>query len=92
MDVKSRPCEVCMKPIEPERMEAVPETRLCREHGERIEKYGGEFSTTFTWDKTSKEGGMKKNFAGVSTKKRRNREAMEKLKDEFEEEKWQKKA
>jgi hypothetical protein len=77
-----------MKPIETGRLEAVPETRLCLEHAEKIRKHGGEFVTASSWDRTSKEGSLKRNFAGVSTKMRRNRRAVEKLKDEFWVENW----
>ena len=44
---------------------------------------------SFAWDKTSKAGSIKGNFSGVSTEMRRNHKAIEKLKDEFDEEKWQ---
>jgi hypothetical protein len=48
MPQKSRPCEICGKLSDPERIEAVPETRLCMEHAESIGKYGGEFLLTGT--------------------------------------------
>lgn len=88
MAQKSRPCEICMKPIETERLEALPNTHLCLDHAEKIKKYGGEFLVSATRERTSKAGSLKINFGGVTAKLRRNQAAMEKLKDEFEEEKW----
>jgi hypothetical protein len=85
---QSRPCEVCMKPIEADRLETVPESRLCREHAEKAEKFGGEFTRTSSAERTSKPESMKRNYGGVNTSKKRNQVAIEKLKDEFEEEKW----
>jgi len=84
MSKKSRPCEICMKPIEPQRLEATPETRLCKEHG-------GEFIRVVSHERTSKAGSLKKNYGGVNTSRKRNQAAIEKLKDEFDEEKWQQK-
>ena len=43
---------------------------------------------TTTRERTSKPGSIKINFGGVTAKLKRNHKAMEKLKDEFEEEKW----
>ena len=31
MSTHNRPCEICGQPIDPERLEAVPDTRLCGE-------------------------------------------------------------
>ena len=91
MAEKARPCEICMKPIEIERLESLPETRLCLEHAEMIKKHGGEFVMSSTVEKTSKAGGIKINYGGVNPSQKRNHKAMEKLKDEIEEEKWRKK-
>jgi hypothetical protein len=85
---KSRPCEICMKPIEPSRLEALNDTRLCEEHARQIEKYGGEFLRSFTTERTSKEGSLKRNYGGINVSKRRNQKGIDQLKDEFEEEKW----
>ena len=85
---KSRPCEICMKPIEPARLEALSDTRLCEQHGREIEKYGGEFVRSATQERTSKEGSLKKNYGGISVSKVRNHKAIEQLKDAYEEEKW----
>ena len=42
MSEKTRPCEICRKPIEPGRVEVLPDTRLCAEHARRIDRHGGE--------------------------------------------------
>jgi len=76
---KTRPCAVCMKPLEPDRIEGFPETRLCLVHAKEIEAYGGEFIVTATRDRTSKAESIKKNFGGVTTKMRRNYVALERL-------------
>ena len=38
----------CGQPIDPERIEVVPETRLCVDHARMIVKHGGEFVVTGT--------------------------------------------
>ena len=38
MTAKSRPCEICARPIETERASGLPETRLCAEHAQKIAK------------------------------------------------------
>jgi len=84
MSTKSRPCEICKQPIEPERLEAVPETRLCTAHAKQIQKYGGEFLVAATQERTSKPGSLKVNYGGVNTSSVRNQEALAKLHDEYE--------
>ena len=37
-----RLCVVCKKQIEEGRIDAIPGTRICVEHGKEIQKYGGE--------------------------------------------------
>jgi hypothetical protein len=64
---------------------------LCTEHAISIEKLGGEFVRSASFDRTSKEGSLKKNYGGVTTSKRRNHEAIEKLKDQYDREQWEKK-
>lgn len=81
--VKSRPCQICMRPIESERIENVPETRLCRDHAEEIKKYGGEFLVSTTMERTSKAGSLKRNYGGVNASKRRNTEGLDRLRDEY---------
>ena len=84
MSGKTRPCEICGQPIDPERIEAVPDTRLCVEHARMIGKYGGEFLITATQASLGKGGSLKKNYGDVSIGKRRNSEALRKLQEEHE--------
>jgi hypothetical protein len=76
----TRPCEICRAPIEAERLEAVPETRLCAEHAREIAKYGGEFRATATAEGT----GQKTGRGVVAVNKVRNAEAIEKVRAEYE--------
>jgi hypothetical protein len=88
---KVRPCEICMAEIPAERLETAPGTRLCTEHAKMIEKYGGEFITTVKQESLGKAGSLKKNYGGVTTERVRNRAAIEKLKDEIDRLRWEKK-
>jgi hypothetical protein len=90
MAQKTRLCEICMKPIDPDRLESFTDTRLCSDHAAKIKKHGGEFIRAVSQETTSKQGGLKKNYGGVNTEKIRNQAAIEALKIEFEEEKWAK--
>ncbi len=83
MSENIRSCEICGQPIDPERLEAVPETRLCIEHARQIEKHGNEFSRKVGLERTSKEGSLKKNYGGIHTSKTRNHQAMRKLREEY---------
>ena len=89
---KSRPCEICMQPIQPERIEILPDTHLCCDHARKIAKFGGEFTITAVRERTSKAGSLKKNYGGVTPSKRRNHRALEQLRDEYLEEQEQKDA
>jgi hypothetical protein len=60
MSTNTRPCEICGQPIDPERIEVKPETRLCVKHAHMIEKYGGEFIVTATQASLGKDGSLKK--------------------------------
>lgn len=51
----ARMCEVCRQPIDPDRAEAIPETRLCTEHAREIQAYGGEFVDVATWRRRKRE-------------------------------------
>lgn len=68
--------------IDPERVEALPDTRLCSEHARMIAKYGGEFIVTGTQTSLGKGGSLKKNYGDVSIDKKRNTLALEKLRAE----------
>jgi len=80
----TRPCEICGRPIEAIRIEVIPATRLCQEHGQMFRKFGGEFIVRSREDKTSKENSLKKNYAGVTTKLTRNEAAVAKVRREYE--------
>ncbi len=84
MAEKTRPCEICGRMIDPERVEALPETRLCAEHARLIVKYGGEFIVTGKQTSLGKGGSLKKNYGDVSIDKKRNTIALEKLRAEYE--------
>jgi hypothetical protein len=80
---RTRSCEVCGVPIGAERAEALLETRLCREHARQVEKYGGEFVLTATQERTSKPGSLKRGYGSVLTSRRRNHEAVARLREEY---------
>jgi hypothetical protein len=80
---KVRMCEICKQPIDPERLEGSPETRLCREHAAEIQKYGGEFLMQAVQERTSKAGSLKINYGGITTTRTRNVEGIRRLKDEY---------
>ncbi len=84
MAEKTRPCEICGQPIDPERVEVVPDTRLCVEHARLIGKYGGEFMVTGTQASLGKGGSLKKNYGDVSISKKRNLDALRKLREAHE--------
>ncbi len=86
MSEKTRPCEICGHAIDPERIEAVPETRLCVEHARKIGKYGGEFIVTGMQASLGKGGSLKKNYGDVSVERKRNTEAVLRLREEYEQE------
>jgi hypothetical protein len=80
-----RLCIICKSEIEGERIEAIPATRLCALHGREIQRFGGEFTVTASQERTSKQGSLKLNYGAVTTSSKRNDEALEKLRLEFEE-------
>ena len=69
--------------ISNERLDAIPETRLCTQHANEIQKYGGEFVLSAEQEKTSKKSSMKVNYGGISTTSRRNNIALEQLKEDY---------
>lgn len=75
----NRFCEVCRRIIDPERAEALPETRLCIDHAREVAKYGGEFKLSATEETISKQGSLKKNYGGINVSKTYNNSAIEKL-------------
>jgi hypothetical protein len=84
MTARTRPCAICHQEIPAERLEAVPETRLCLEHARRIAKYGGEFTMTMRQESLGKPGSLKKNYGGVNVRKTRNLAGLERLRAEYE--------
>jgi hypothetical protein len=80
----TRPCEICNVLIEEERLEAVPQTKLCIKHARAIEKYGGEFKLSGSYETTSKQGSLKLNYGGVNVIKTKNTDGIEKLRRDYE--------
>ena len=79
-----RLCEICKAPIDQERVEAIPDTRLCTEHGREIARFGGEFVISAEQERTSKAGSLKLNYGGITTARTRNAAAVARLRDEYE--------
>lgn len=79
-----RLCAICKQEIHPDRVDAIPATRLCADHAAQIGQYGGEFTTTAAQDRTSKAGSLKLNYGGIATTQIRNNLAMERLRDAYE--------
>ena len=82
--MSTRVCEICKQPIDLDRAEAIPDTRLCSEHGREIARFGGEFVVTAEQERTSKAGSLKLNYGGISTSRSRNDTAVERLRDEYQ--------
>ncbi len=57
--MEQRSCARCGGEIPAERLEAVPETRVCVKCSEEM---GGEFDNYWTYERTSKEGSLKRNY------------------------------
>lgn len=85
MPSKTRPCEICKSLIEPERIETIPETRLCAEHARLIARHGGEFTLSSTQESLGKAGSLKRNYGGITPSMSRNTKAVEALRREHEE-------
>ena len=67
---KTRPCQRCGAEIPAERVEALPDTRLCVACSQAT---GGEFRITVTPDNLGKSGSLKKNYGAWTIKKTRRR-------------------
>ncbi len=59
-------CARCGEEIPAERIEAIPETRVCVRCSAEM---GGEFVVYAEAERTSKEGSLKKNYGGYATRK-----------------------
>ena len=81
MSEEKRYCAVCSGEIEADRLDALPDTRLCIKHGKEIAKYGGEFTATGTHINVGR--GLKGLTAGVEAKFDRNQDAIDRLRDDF---------
>jgi hypothetical protein len=68
MSQKQRRCARCQAEIPAERLEALPETRVCVACSRAI---GGEFEVTAVSENLAKSGSLKKNYGGVTIRKRR---------------------
>lgn len=91
MSTKKRFCAVCQCEISAERIEADAQTRLCKEHSEAMQKYGGEFIRTGEYASLGKPGSLKHNFGDVSVTFQRNEEGLRKLLDDYDREQWERK-
>lgn len=67
---KQRRCQRCQAEIPAERLEALPETRVCVACSKAI---GGEFEIVAVQENIGKSGSLKKNYGGVTIRKRRRR-------------------
>jgi Prokaryotic dksA/traR C4-type zinc finger len=67
---KTRFCERCKAEIPAERIEALEDTRLCVRCSEAI---GGEFELRVSRENLGKAGSLKKNYGGVSVRKKRKK-------------------
>ena len=70
MAPKTRFCERCKLEIPAERVEALPDTRLCICCSQEV---GGEFDLIVGVESLGKAGSLKKNYGGVNIEKRRRR-------------------
>ena len=66
MTIVPQPCARCGEMIPAERIEAIPETMVCVTCSKEM---GGEFNVIVTPERISKEGSLKKNYGGYSTRK-----------------------
>jgi hypothetical protein len=68
MPAKPRACQRCGSLIPVERLEALPETRLCIACSQAV---GGDFDVTAVSENLSKSGSLKKNYGGWTIHKKR---------------------
>jgi hypothetical protein len=70
MAVKTRPCQRCKAEIPPERIEALPQTRLCVKCSREV---GGDFVQRVVVNSTGKQGSLKKTGMDWRIVRRRRR-------------------
>lgn len=85
--MRTRMCVICKKLIEPDRAADLASTNLCSQHGEEIERFGGEFRIRSEGENLSKPGSLKRNPGGVKTRMVRNLRALDELRAEYEKQK-----
>ena len=66
MPGQPRPCQRCRAMIPEERVEALPDTRLCVQCSQDI---GGDYIVSVTRESLGKPGSLKKNYGGASLKR-----------------------
>jgi hypothetical protein len=66
MMVEGRRCHRCEAEIAAERLEVLPDTRLCLPCSKEV---GGDYVVRVVNENLSKAGSLKKNYGGVSLKK-----------------------
>jgi DNA-directed RNA polymerase subunit RPC12/RpoP len=66
MVIAPQPCVRCGNEISAERQEALPDTMLCVACSREV---GGEFLIVVTPERISKDGSLKKNYGGYTTRK-----------------------
>jgi hypothetical protein len=70
MVADARSCQRCGTEIPAERIEIIPDTRLCVKCSEAV---GGEFEIQAVPDNLAKAGSLKKNYGSWTVQKRRKR-------------------
>jgi hypothetical protein len=70
MGTRQRGCERCKGPIAADRLEALPETRLCLECSNEV---GSDFKVSVSPENLAKTNSLKKNWGGVNVQKKRRR-------------------
>jgi Prokaryotic dksA/traR C4-type zinc finger len=68
MTSAKRYCEMCRAEILAERIEALPDTRVCVECSRQI---GGEYELTGVPENLGRTGGIKRIYGGIRIRKRR---------------------
>jgi hypothetical protein len=70
MSTNPRPCIRCKAAIPAERLETLPQTRLCVKCSEAV---GSDFIVSFASENLAKTGSLKKNYGGLNVAKKRRR-------------------
>jgi hypothetical protein len=70
LSVKTRFCQRCGVAIPAERIETLPDTRLCVDC---VRAVGGEFELRLSRENLGKAGSLKKNYGGITVRKKRKK-------------------